>query len=217
MSLHPCVTLQRYRNARFSIRDTAYRAVLRDAQLHEPRDAKTPRSGGGGAPSWLRRMESNHRKLVYETNVNTNSLRRIVPFHFQTDNAVGTLDWNHGAESNCHCILSAACGSLTAAHLLALQCRTAIVRPWYKMAVITTIIPWGFVRTRLLRGRPLMPAITDPPQFVITRDGNRTRVSALKGRRTYPYATPSYICREATAPYFLPPPYMSIGPRRSPS
>lgn len=24
MSLHPCVTLQRHRNARFSIRDTAY-------------------------------------------------------------------------------------------------------------------------------------------------------------------------------------------------
>ena len=44
--------------------------------------------------------------------------------------------WNHGAESNCHCIFSAACGSLTAAHLLALQCRTAIARPWYKCGAI---------------------------------------------------------------------------------
>ena len=47
-----------------------------------------------------------------------------------------TENWNHGAESNCHCIFSAACGSLTAAHLLALQCRTAIVRPWYKCGAI---------------------------------------------------------------------------------
>lgn len=42
MSLHPCVTLQRYRNARFSIRDTAYWAVLRDAQLYAPKTQRRP-------------------------------------------------------------------------------------------------------------------------------------------------------------------------------
>lgn len=42
-------------------------------------DMQSARSGGGGAPSWLRRMESNHRRLVYETSVNTNSLRHKRP------------------------------------------------------------------------------------------------------------------------------------------
>ena len=36
----------------------------------------------------------------------------IVPFHLQTENAVGTLHWNHGTELNRHTILSAACGDL---------------------------------------------------------------------------------------------------------
>lgn len=81
-------------------------------------DMQSARSGGGGAPSWLRRMESNHRRLVYETSVNTNSLRRKRPGDLYT----------------------------------ASRCDT-----------------------------------------VSTRDGNRTRVSALSGRRTYRYATPAYI------------------------
>lgn len=81
-------------------------------------DMQSARSGGGGAPSWLRRMESNHRRLVYETSVNTNSLRRKSPGDLYT----------------------------------ASRCDT-----------------------------------------VSTRDGNRTRVTELKVRRTYPYATPAYI------------------------
>lgn len=47
---------------------------------------------------------------------------------------VSTENWNHGAESNRHTILSAAGDHPIAAHLLALQWHTAVIRPWYKMA-----------------------------------------------------------------------------------
>ena len=86
------------------------------------------RHGQVSTENWLRRMESNHRKLVYETSVNTNSLRLKLPGDIYTASRRDTVS---------------------------------------------------------------------------TRDGNRTRVSALAGRRTYRCATPAYISRAATAQNFF--------------
>lgn len=92
--------------------------------------------GVASTENWYCRMGSNHQLRDYKSRPLPVEVQQyIAPFYFPT-NMVGARDWNHGAESNCHCILSAACGSLTAAHLLALQCSTAIVRPWYKCGAI---------------------------------------------------------------------------------
>lgn len=127
--------------------------------------------------------------------------------------------WNHGAESNCHCIFSAACGFLTAAHLLALQCRTAIVRPWYKCGAIFiqplrvilfahrrrhqqpfvfTLTVYGLRRRgRYLRRPDLGSRLAEqnPCAGSSTMGGNRTRVCSLKGSRTDPCATTAYKWR----------------------
>ncbi len=181
--------------------------------------------------NWLRRMESNHRKLVYETSVNTNSLRHIAPFYFPT-NLVGARDWNHGAESNCRCILSAACGSITAAHLLALQCRTAIVRPWYKCGAIFIQPLRVILFARRRRPQMGVPIKSTPVRFYrqrqqsdrsslrhfrcacstrpsVTMDGNRTRVCPLTGSRTH------HLCYHGVYPGIqprLPMPIKQPGP-----
>lgn len=110
--------------------------------------------------NWLRRMESNHRKLVYETNVNTNSLRRKSPGDLYRASRSDTL-------------------------------ARIVSKP--QMGV-----PIGLVSltTPPAAVCPCLPRCVSLYRFaptVLTRDGNRTRVPAVKGRRTYPYATPAYI------------------------
>lgn len=88
-------------------------------------------------------MESNHRKLVYETSVNTNSLRHKSPGDLYTASRRDTVR----------------------------------------------------LHTQAPDGRP----------HQITRDGNRTRVTELKVRRTYPCATPAYMWRQRIRLFLSPP------------